>query len=167
MEESVRVSLDMDGSRPEREQEKERDDLSVNPASSYVYSQRQENKYRLCSIQKLDYRVEGQSFNLACPPSSLIIKQSDLICSRVWHLCCTGVFAVVTGLAAAVLELQLRVGAGTGVGALLQYHRRPTGVSVEQQQGLIVAFDTARHHVLPLRADLEVQQGNAHASRHT
>ncbi|KAF3853784.1 hypothetical protein F7725_014472 [Dissostichus mawsoni] len=65
------------------------------------------------------------------------------------------VFAVVTGLAAAVLELQLWVGAGTGVGALLQYHRRPTGVSVEQQQGLIVAFDTARHHVLPLRADLE------------
>lgn len=74
------------------------------------------------------------------------------------HLCCTRVFAVVTGLGAAVLELQLRVGAGTGVGAVLQYHRRPTGVSVEQQQGLIVAFDTASHDVLPLRADLEVQQ---------
>lgn len=61
-----------------------------------------------------------------------------------------------------MLEIQLRVGAGTGVGALLQYHRRPTGVSVEQQQGLIVAFDTARHHVLPLRADLEVQQGDTY-----
>jgi len=58
-----------------------------------------------------------------------------------------------------VLELQLRVGAGTRVGALLQYHRRPTGVSIEQQQGLIVAFDTARHYVLPLWADLEVQHG--------
>ena len=82
-------------------------------------------------------------------------------------LYCTGVFAVVTGLAAAVLELQLRVGAGTGVGALLQYHRRPTGVSVEQQQGLIVAFDTARHNVLPLWANLEVQQGNTHSHKHT
>lgn len=84
----------------------------------------------------------------------------------MYHLCCTRVFTVVTSLAAAaaVLELQLRVGAGTGVGALLQYHRRPTGVSVEQQQGLIVAFDTARHHVLPLRADLEVQEGG-HAHR--
>lgn len=81
------------------------------------------------------------------------------------RLCCTGVLAVVTSLAAAaaVLELQLRVGAGTGVGALLQYHRRPTGVSVEQQQGLVVALNTARHHVLPLGADLEVQQGNTHA----
>lgn len=170
MEESVRVSLDMDGSRPEREQEKEGDDLSVNPASSFVYSQRQENKCRLCSIQKLDYGVEGQSFKAMtshAPPLMTNTEQSDLICSRVCHLCCTGVFAVVTGLAAAVLELQLRVGAGTGVGALLQYHRRPTGVSVEQQQGLIVAFDTARHHVLPLRADLGVQQGNAHTSRHT
>lgn len=85
-----------------------------------------------------------------------------MLCSRVCHLCCTGVFAVVTSFTAAVLELQLRVGAGTGVGALLQYHRRPTGVSVEQQQGLIVAFDTARHYVLPLRADLKVQQGNTH-----
>lgn len=83
--------------------------------------------------------------------------QPDLIFSRVYHLCCTRVFTVVTSLAAAVLELQLRVGAGTGVWALLQYHRRPTGVSVEQQQGLIVAFDTARHYVLPLRANLEMQ----------
>lgn len=71
-----------------------------------------------------------------------------------------------------MLELQLRIGAGTGVGAILQYHRRPTGVSVEQQQGLIVAFDTARHYVLPLRANLEVQQGehthiNIHISTHT
>lgn len=60
------------------------------------------------------------------------------------------------------MELQLRVGAGTRAWALLQYHRRPSGVSIEQQQGLIVAFDTARHYVLPLWADLEMHQ-NTHA----
>ena len=66
-----------------------------------------------------------------------------------------------------MLELQLRVGAGTKVGALLQYHRRPTGVSVEQQQGLIVAFDTSRHYVLPLWADLGVQHGDNDTNKQT
>ncbi|TNN68420.1 hypothetical protein EYF80_021341 [Liparis tanakae] len=55
------------------------------------------------------------------------------------------------GLAGEVAARGLVEGSAAG-GA---YHWRPPGVSVEQQQGLVVAFDTARHHVLPLRADLE------------
>lgn len=59
----------------------------------------------------------------------------------------TGVFAVVAGLAA-VVQLQL------SSGHVLRCHRRPTGVSIEQKQGLVMALYTTRNYVFPLGPNL-------------
>lgn len=59
----------------------------------------------------------------------------------------TRVLAVVAGLVE-VAEVKAR-------GQVPRRHRRPPRVGVQQQQGLVVALDAARDHVLPLGADLQ------------
>lgn len=152
MDESVRVSLEMDGSRPaERE----------GVRSVLMCSYKQHVKSDIDKQQELLLHVHQLAASFS--PVREKLKQSCRFCFSYLSVCCsattttpscvvvTRVFAVVAGHVQ-VLEVEARR-------QVLHGHWRPMRVSIQQQQRLVVALDAAGNHVLPLGANL---QGKKH-----